>query len=217
MNMTQDLLSLLFIGFYTFVVFYYLAEKKVNYIKRYLLVSILHLLATVLVLRIFQRLLSQYLPYLNLLLFAFIAIFILVIMIYRIFRRFINIKIVTKHQNSGTYTASLNQYYAVSKSFNILFQQTLILISVLLLKNIGLDVLKTSIVFSLAFGVAHIILVDWRKPYTFLVVMASFFVGAIFPVIILLFPLGIVYTYILHWLFLIMLGIAPHFIENCKI
>lgn len=218
MDVVINLLHLLFFSIFTILVFHYLAEKKINYIKHFLRISILHILVTCLVVCIFYNTFLRHLPVLNWKLpMVFILIMIVINTIYFIFKRFIKNKIVLYHQKSGIYTSSLSSRYTISKSCNVLFQQTLILASIYTLLDMGLYSFQIVLLFAVAFGVAHIFLVDKKKPNYLLVVIASFFGGGIFSFLILFFPYGFIYSYILHWLLLTVIGIMPHFFEKAPL
>jgi len=211
--MILNIFRLVFLGIFTGIVFGYLAEQRVNYIKYFLRISILHSLAIFIVAFIFHGTFSRHLQILN---WELIVLFILPIpaidIIFLAFRRFIRKDIVFYHQNHGIYASSLSCRYAISKSFNVLFQQTLILASIFTLLDMGISTFQIIVLFAAGFGIAHIIIVDHKKPYTLLVIIASFFGGGIFSYLILFFPYGFFYSYLLHWLFLVVLGISPHFL-----
>jgi len=218
MSNVQNIFRLLFLGIFTAFVFNYLAEVKINYIKHFLKISVLHLLATILIIYVFNNTFSIHLNVsIGILLLLFISLILAINVVYILFRGPFRQSIADYHERRGSYAFSLSQYYTVSKSFNVLFQQSLILASIYSLLDIGLKPFQIVMLFAVVFGIAHIFLVDHKKPYTLFVIIASFFGGGLFSFVILFFPFGFIYAYLLHWLFLISLGIYPHLINKTAI
>lgn len=97
----------------------------------------------------------------------------------------------------------------ISKSADILAQQVFIILIVLFLRDAGLSLLQIPLVFFVLFGILHIPLIVsesgiWRWVFSGIVVVFSF--G--FPVLILTVHYGFVYTYLLHWLFYIVMSLS---------
>lgn len=204
-------LSLLFLAGFTTLFLRFFAEKKIDYIKSYLKVSIFHLLAICILLLFFGNIIiSRYHVFSLTFLFFFIISFGLISFIFTLIRPIVKKEISTKYQQAGVYVVAFSPYYVISKSLNILFQQILIASSIFLLKDAGIGNLQIIALFAIVFGIAHIVLVDRRKPMTVFIDVASFFGGAIFAFLILSFPFGLLYTYSLHWFFIILLGIVPY-------
>lgn len=205
---------------YAGIVFGFLAEKEINYIKYWLKTSTLLFLATFVIYLTAQTELSRHLPITGITAFAFFLLSILlIIIIYDFFRSFLNQDIVVKDQKQGIFTTSLSPYYAITKSFNVLLQQMLILVTVFILKDSGLSTATIIVVFSFIFGIAHIfhfLLQHRRDSRVIFLMIVSFLAGALFPVLLLYFPFGFVYTYGLHWIFLLTIGIFPHFLNKGK-
>jgi predicted membrane protein len=96
----------------------------------------------------------------------------------------------------------LDYRYLISKSFEIFFQQILIVSLVFMLKNNGFDLFWTTIVFAFLFGFGHIPMIRLEKSFFgIFVFIAAIISSFLFPFLILSFQYGFIYTYIAHWLF----------------
>lgn len=91
--------------------------------------------------------------------------------------------------------------YFLPKSFDILFQQLLILALVLSLAREGFGMRRISLSCGALFGAAHLLLmfdaVGWHYVLRFAVVATLF--GLVFPVLILKVRHGLAYSFALHW------------------
>lgn len=91
--------------------------------------------------------------------------------------------------------------YFLPKSFEIIFQQLLILALVLVLAAEGLSVRRISLACALLFGGMHLLLMFDQVPWSLVVrfvVVASLF-GLVFPVLILRVQNGLAYSFAIHW------------------
>ncbi len=93
--------------------------------------------------------------------------------------------------------------YFLPKSFDILFQQILILALVLSLAREGFTLRHISLACGALFGGVHVLLmfdaVGWSYVVRFAVVATLF--GLIFPVLILRVRNGLAYSYAVHWFY----------------
>jgi len=90
--------------------------------------------------------------------------------------------------------------YLVSKSFEVLFQQLVIVALTLLLAATGLSMMGIVLTFLLLFGVLHLpmlLIVGTRLGLAYALAAATF--AVVFPVLILRVHDGFVYSYAAHW------------------
>lgn len=100
------------------------------------------------------------------------------------------------------YFIKMDYRYLISKSFDILFQQTLIFILVILLSEQGIDLSKIVLVFVLVFGIIHVVNIPVAgKLFGIYYFIASVIGAFLFPILILKVEGGLVYSYILHFFF----------------
>ncbi|OIO40744.1 hypothetical protein COU56_05105 [Candidatus Pacearchaeota archaeon CG10_big_fil_rev_8_21_14_0_10_31_9] len=112
----------------------------------------------------------------------------------------------------------LDKRYLISKSFDILYQQILIIVLVFLLKNQGLNLIWISILFALIFGFGHIPAIRLNKSFFgTLIFLASIISSFLFPYLILTFKYGFIYTYMAHWLFYTNTGILFWVMETIRL
>jgi hypothetical protein len=97
--------------------------------------------------------------------------------------------------------------YLFAKSFEIVFQQLLIIALVSILKHADIETLFIYITFSLLFGSLHLPLMKIRgKRFGMYFSIAAFTSGFFFPYFIIHFSNGYVYSYMLHWGFYLVTG-----------
>lgn len=91
--------------------------------------------------------------------------------------------------------------YFLPKSFEILFQQMLVMVLVLVLAARGTGLMRISLICAGLFGVAHLLLALGGAPWGYVLrftVMASLF-GLAFPALLLRVPMGLAVSYMMHW------------------
>lgn len=113
------------------------------------------------------------------------------------------------YRNDSQNFIKLDYRYLVSKTFEILFQQTCIIVLVSLLAQAGLSLLAIMFLFFLLFGASHLPLFltgnwIWATYY----IVFSALSGFIFPPLILKLSSGFIYSFIIHWLFYTLAGVG---------
>jgi len=91
--------------------------------------------------------------------------------------------------------------YFLPKSFEILFQQMLVLALVLVLAARGISLMHSSLISAALFGAAHLLLALGGAPWGYVIrftVMASLF-GMVVPSLLLRVPMGLAVSYMTHW------------------
>jgi hypothetical protein len=100
------------------------------------------------------------------------------------------------------YWLRLDRRYLISKPFEILFQQALVLVLMLLLTERGFSVLACIACFVVLFPALHVPIVPLVGPtFGWYYVTASGVAAVVFPILIAARPDGYVFTYVLHGLF----------------
>ncbi|HUD44753.1 MAG TPA: hypothetical protein VMR41_04380 [Patescibacteria group bacterium] len=114
--------------------------------------------------------------------------------------------ILQKYEAKKFYFASMSYRYIVTKSFNILTQQVGAISIIAMLKDLGFSNQLVMLLFALIFGLSHLYL--FKRDFFFgaVTTTAAFLGGFIFPVIILNVQYGVVYTFMLHWLYYLTLA-----------
>ena len=108
--------------------------------------------------------------------------------------------LITRHPEE--FYLRMDYRYLVPKSFEVLFQQLVIVVLTLLLSETGLSVTAVVFAFLGIFGLLHLpmLLVIGRGPGLYYGV-ASVTLAAAFPVLILRVESGFLYSYAAHWFF----------------
>jgi hypothetical protein len=105
-------------------------------------------------------------------------------------------------------------WYFLPKSIEIFLQQLLILALVLALAAQRYSLKKISAYCALAFGIAHVLLVVSGVPlgYVLRFMVAATAFGFVFPYLILRVPNGLLYAYIVHWLYYALTALMPRLV-----
>lgn len=98
------------------------------------------------------------------------------------------------------YWLRMDARYLVSKTFEILFQQTMLWILVLMLREAGFGVRELTLVAVPVFGIVHVpIAMLVGRFFGIYYFVSSLFAGLIFPYVILTWPDGFLWSLICHW------------------
>lgn len=112
-------------------------------------------------------------------------------------------------RNNSQNFIKLDYRYLASKTCEIMFQQTCIIILVLLLEKAGLSLIQIMVSFSLLFSLAHFpLLLTGQHSWALYYIIFSALSGFIFPPLILKLPSGFIYSFIVHWLFYTLAGVG---------
>ena len=212
------IISWLVIWFLVWMIFYFLSNKKMNYVGKYRLTAGFFFLVSFLIIFIFHNDLGylvkpnfQFLPFLSL-----ILVFIFNAAAYKYVGSFFPFYKKAFELDSSLYFAKFDRKYLFSKSFEILYQQTMTVLLAVWLASSGLPFLTIIFIFALIFGLGHIPLFFYsKKSVSLFFLAASVISSAVFPFLILKIEWGFIYSYILHWIFYIAAGFI--FVRNTKL
>jgi len=110
-------------------------------------------------------------------------------------------------ENPQVFFLKLDNKYLASKSFEILFQQILIVLLILWLSQLGISIFGIIISFAILFGLGHYYLIySIGKLFGTIFTVSSIFSAIIFPILIIYVPWGFIYSYFIHWMFYISAG-----------
>lgn len=190
-------------------------RDKVNYIQKFHITTIYFLFISLVIVIFFRSyyasLLTRFspMPYVVLL-----GSFLLSVVIYYLFNTFFQkpIKIFEKFPNF-TQAIQMDYRYLVAKNAEILFQEVMIVLLILFLKDAGISPFYIILLFFIIFGLLHLIwfllLLRIKKvPKTFGIyfLVVSLVGSFLFPQIILRIPYGFVYNFALHSFFYTIFG-----------
>mgnify|MGYP000350859647 CR=1 FL=1 len=126
----------------------------------------------------------------------------LIFMIYLFSNKFLKKPINFIKKYSDITFLTLDYRFLVSKSFDILFQQILIISLVMMLNQEGLSTLAISLIFAVMFGFGHVPILKIHKGlFGYFYLVASLISSFLFPYLIINYTYGFIYTYIAHWMF----------------
>lgn len=189
----------------------FLVKKNLNYVKTYRIATIYFLFLSIIVLFFYKPYLTFYFHNFPFKLFPFyivILFFLISSAVYFFAKKIFGNNFLSLHLANNLFFATMSFRFLLAKSFDILFQQLLLLSLVLSFRTEGFNILQIISLVTIFFGLSHVFLLGIRSDkITFWFVLASFFAGAIFSSLILLSPYGFIYSYLIHWSFYIAIGI----------
>lgn len=206
----------LFMWFFGWAGWYLIPKNKRDYIKNYLIVSFYFLIVSLIMIYIFRDSLDSLVKNLS----FFPIIIVLVFSLINFLAFFLTNKYILKpiefiEKYSKVHFLHMDYRYLLSKSFEIFFQQILIISLVFILNTNGFNIFWITFIFMCLFGFAHIPMLKIGEGlFGLLILIASIFSSFLFPYLILNFEYGYVYTFILHWLFYTNTGILFWIIKS---
>ena len=104
-------------------------------------------------------------------------------------------------------------WYFVPKFFDILLQQLLIVVLVDTLSKYFHSFYTLSIVYAFLFGLAHVAIYAFSaapRPYAVIMTLSAFLSALVFPYLIKRINGGLMFTFLIHFLFYIVLSLSYH-------
>ncbi len=190
-------------------IFFLLWKKYLHYILHPFLVALHFLLFTILSIILFKKELIPLVDGFTIVPFALLFLVIMItIGVYFLSHSYLTrpTKLIEKYPRE--FFLAMDYRYMFSKSFEILFQQVMVVILVLLLWEEGLNIVSICALFATVFGIVHIPLIrteGWFFGCFFTV--SSALSGILFPPLILKVHYGFVYTYTIHWVYYTVSGV----------
>ena len=192
-------------------VFIFLLKRGVNYIQTFRLVVGYFLCFSFLAAYIYKPFLFPFFAHLPLKILPFsllLLFYLLAFIIYAVGKKIFDKEILEENKQQWMFFATFDNRFLLSKSFDILFQQILLLSLVLFLQNFIQSNLLIILITGIIFGSMHLPMLKTKHnriaPYF---IFFSFLAGVFFSFLILFLPYGFLYSYITHWLFYIFAGI----------
>ena len=191
-------------------VWFALMKRKVNNVTHCCFSSVYFLsLSSLVCIAYWDRLRDVFLGISTGALWMLFGLFVFNVLVYEFSRRFLKRPDTLIRENPEDLNLLMDYRYMFSKSFDILFQQLFITVLLLLLISAGLSLPGIIIIFIVLFGTIHIPGI-WALGRFFGTYYAVFAVcsGFMFPLVFVSFHDGLVYNYMIHWLFYILSGLA---------
>ncbi len=192
---------------------------KRNYIKNYILISIYFFLISLILIFIFRKIMEDLSKRLTILSLVLILIlFLIIFLTYFFSNKFVKKPLEFLAKYSHVSYLMMDYKYLLSKSFEILYQQILIISLVFILAESGLNLFFITIIFVILFGFGHLPVIKLQKDFFgYFILLAGLCSSFLFPFLILNFKYGFIYTYIAHWLFYSNTGLLFWILESGKI
>jgi hypothetical protein len=180
---------------------FWLIKRGITYVERYLVTSFVFLSFSALLIVLFRRRFETLtgtptaLPFLLLFLVVMITLG-----LYAVCPRYFSRPDALIARHPEEFYLRLDYRYLVSKSFEVLFQQLVIVVLTLLLAATGLSMMGIVLAFLVLFGLMHLpmLRIVGRGPGVYYTIAASTF-AVVFPILILRVHYGFVYSYAAHW------------------
>lgn len=180
---------------------FWLLKRGITYVDHYLILSAMFLAISALLVAVFWRRYAPLTSHVAVLPFLVLLLAIVVtVALYTVCPRYFNRPdaLIAKHPEE--FYLRMDYRYLVSKSFELLFQQLIIVALTLLLAAAGLTMTGVALAFLGLFGVLHLpMLRIVGKGIGKYYALAAATFAVVFPVLILRVHYGFVYSYAVHW------------------
>jgi len=211
MHITGLLIGWFLLWILAWSIFLFFLKHGIDYIQAYRTIIGYFLCFSLLVAYIYSPFLTPFFSHLQFKIFPvtlLVLFFSFAFFIYSVGKSIFDKDILEKNKRQMIFFATFDFRFLLSKSFDILFQQTLLLSIVLILKSFILSKGLVILVTGISFGLVHLpaLKIKLRKfaPYF---IFFSFLAGLFFSFLIIFLPYGFLYSYITHWLFYIFSGV----------
>jgi hypothetical protein len=189
-----------------------MAGRQINYVDRYPWTCVYFLGLAVLVVFLFRGTLTPPVEDVTAGPVAVLAGTILVqVLLYYLAVRYLRRPVQLIEDNPREMFLRFDYRYLVSKSFEVLFQQVMVVLVVMMAWKQTGSLVKTVIIFAVVFALAHLPLLkiygSQTGVFAKIYLAASLVSAVIFPVVILKVNLGFVYTYAVHSMFFTVLAL----------
>ncbi|MEJ2721945.1 MAG: hypothetical protein P8181_12530 [bacterium] len=189
-----------------------MAGRRINYIDGFPVTCVYFLLWSVLVFLLFRDTFARIAYEITPVPFLVLAVvFAVQALLYRLGARRMERPDALIRNNPREMFLRLDYRYLVSKSFEVMFQQVMVVLLILTAWRLTGSLLGTVVVFAAVFAFAHLPMVaifgERAGFFAGLYMVAAMASAVAFPVVILEVNLGFVYTYAMHTMFFTILGL----------
>lgn len=180
-----------------------LRKSDITYMKRWGWIIPLFLIPALLAIVYFRPLLaaaSQQVTKTPLL--VLLAAYLLTFLLYALAKKYLRKPVKLIKENPQVYFITLDYRYLLCKPFDLLFQQTMVIIGVLWLAQRGLSLFTIIMCFIFLFGLLHLLWIHRAgKIFGRYFFLTSLLGAIVFPLLILKVEGGFLYSYLAHFLF----------------
>jgi hypothetical protein len=178
-------------------------KKRSDYIKNFIFVSVYYLVVSFIIIFSFRNIFGEIYNKMTIFPLVILLVFFIINFLEFFFsNRFLTKPIKFIEKFSEVTFLRMDYRYLISKSFDILFQQLLIIVLILIMYKSGMGIILITVIFSFLFGFGHVPIIKIHKTFFgYFYLAASLFSSFLFPYLIIHFKYGFIYTYIAHWLF----------------
>jgi len=178
-------------------------RRGINYVKRFPVTCLYFLVLSAVIAGLFRTTLARVGADLSLTPFVVLALaYIITIVVYRVARVHLTKPRQLIERNPYEQFLTLDYRYLLSKSFELLFQQIMIVLLILTIYDVAPALIHVIVVYGVLFSLAHLPIYPFigtnEKVFRVLYLVASITSAVLFPVLILRVELGFVYAYAIH-------------------
>jgi len=189
--------------------FFLLNKKEIDYINKFYISIVYFFSLSIFIVAIYWKEFAKLIDIeFSIVPFLFIPLLIIVnILAYNYMRNNLKKPNQLIKENPQAFFLKLDNKYLASKSFEILFQQILIVLLIIWLSKLGFSIMGIIISFAILFGLGHLYLFySLGKLFGAIFTVSSIFSAIIFTILIIYVPWGFIYSFFIHWMFYISAG-----------
>jgi hypothetical protein len=206
-----DIGNILVVAGISWVIFRVLDLQNESYIKFYKRISLLFFSGALTLFVLYFSFLKRYFEIFSFTPFILLVLFfIILVLVYHSMRRSITLDFLRNLEERKIYFASMSYRYLIYKSFDIFYQQVAIICVLTFMRDLGISFITLIVLFSISFSLSHLHMLKRGMFVGTIFLGAALFGGIIFPILLTV-QYGIVYSYMVHWTFYIVLGVITHY------
>ena len=181
----------------------FMMRRKIDYVKRFPITCAYFLTLSILITILFRGTLAQVVTDFGFTPFIALALaYVLAIAIYNLSHRYLKKPERLIGENPHELFLTLDYRYLTSKSFELLFQQVMIVLLILTIHRTTTTMINVMVIFGVIFAVAHVpiyrLIGTSSRVFKLVYFAASLMSAIVFPLLILRVSYGFVYGYIIH-------------------
>ena len=199
-------LSFIWISAWAFPILY-LQPRGINYINNYLITSLYFLLIILFLTTVFKRQIGEYVEKFSprdLLVMSLFSV--CVVIAYHFIDLLSEGSVLNNIKNNLPQVFQMNEKFLVTKSFEIMFQQTFFMICIYYLFNNKISSYIDMFIFGIFTLIIHIPIIFVIGSVGKILFAVSFFAGIIFSYCITKSKVGFIYSYMIHFGFYVLLS-----------
>lgn len=178
-------------------------RRKINYVRRFAITSLYFLTLSIVIAILFRGTFARVVTDFNFTPFVvLVLVYVATLVVYHLSRKYLEKPTRLISANPNEFFLTLDYRYLISKSFELLFQQAMIVLLILIVYGVTDTMINVMLVYGVIFALAHIpiypLIGATARIFKLVYFAASIASAIVFPLLILKVGYGFVYSFVIH-------------------